>query len=110
MNKLPICFALVLTAGTAQADDPLMDEYLSAPTLPPSSVTGDAVEPEVTIRERGEDVIYEYRVRGQLYMVKVAPVVGPPYYLLDTNGDGILDVREDRPWNMATPQWLLFEW
>lgn len=110
MNKLPIILFLCLFAGAALADDDLMREYLSAPALPPASLTDEAVEPEVTIIERGQDVIYEYRVRGQIYMVRVVPVVGPPYYLLDTNGDGTLDTRDDRPWNMATQQWILFNW
>ncbi|MBK1701654.1 DUF2782 domain-containing protein [Thiococcus pfennigii] len=110
MNKLPILLALGLFAAAALADDDLMQEYLSAPALPPASLTDDAVEPEVTIIERGQDVIYEYRVRGQLYMAKIIPVAGPPYYLLDTDGDGALDTRDDQPWNMATQQWLLFDW
>ncbi|AGA89474.1 Protein of unknown function (DUF2782) [Thioflavicoccus mobilis 8321] len=107
---LPIILALCLFAGATQADDALIQEYLSAPALPPASLTDDTVEPEVTIIERGQDVIYEYRVRGQLYMVKVQPIAGPTYYLLDTDGDGTLDTRDDRPLNMATQQWLLFDW
>jgi hypothetical protein len=42
--------------------------------------------------------------------VKVEPIVGPPFFLLDTNGDGILDVQEQRPPELAVPQWLLFSW
>ena len=85
------------------------DGFLSAPDVP-SSAQQRLVDPEVTIIETDTEVIYEYRVRGRLYMVKVEPIVGPPFFLLDTNGDGILDVQEQRPPELAVPQWLLFSW
>jgi hypothetical protein len=37
------------------------------------------------------DVVAEYRVQGQLTMVRVQPKRGPVYYLIDSNGDGRLD-------------------
>jgi hypothetical protein len=37
------------------------------------------------------DVISEYRVGGQLRMVRVQPVRGPGYYLMDQNGDCHVD-------------------
>jgi hypothetical protein len=85
--------------------------FLSAPTVPVPPDVGERVEPEVTIIETDEETIYEYKVKGQTYMVKIEPVVGPPYYLLDTDGDGTLDVQQDsRPPNLSVPQWLLFSW
>lgn len=83
---------------------------IEAPTLVPSPITGDPVEPEITIIESGDQVIYEYRVRGQLYMVRVQPQFGPPYYLYDLNGDGILDMQENAANNVSIPQWVLFRW
>ena len=80
-----------------------------APPIPPV-YQGETIEPEVTILETDRGILYEYRVNGQLYMVRVQPPVGPPYYLLDTDGDGQLDVRQDRIWNTAIPQWLLYSW
>ena len=68
------------------------------------------MEPEVTILETERGTVYEYRVRGQLYMVRIQPQFGAPYYLLDTNGDGIMDVRNPQPWNNAIPQWLIHSW
>jgi hypothetical protein len=55
-------------------------------------------------------VIYEYRSKGKLYMVKIDPLAGAPYYLFDSDGDGELDAREDRGPNLSVPQWLLFRW
>lgn len=43
------------------------------------------------------DVIHEYRVGGQLVMVKVVPMRGVTYYIVDRDGDGRLDPREEAP-------------
>lgn len=84
--------------------------FLQAPEAVQSPVTGEAVEPDITIREEGQQVITEYRVNGMLYMVRIQPQFGPPYYLVDTNGDGMIDPRDSSPFNNNIPQWLLFSW
>jgi hypothetical protein len=68
------------------------------------------VQPDVTIVEGEDAVVFEYRVRGQLYMVKVVPMSGPSYYLLDTDGNGVIDVQDRRTPDLTVPQWLLFSW
>lgn len=98
------------TALLAQDD---AGSFLSAPEVPsiPGRYAGDSASaPEVTITESEEGTVYEYRVKGQVYMVKIQPTVGPPYFLLDTNGDGVLDVDERRAPDLVVPQWLLFSW
>ncbi len=106
---LAAAFAGVASLATARGEaEP--GTYPEPPRLPPSPYQGETVEPEVTIIETGQERIYEYRVHGQLYMVKVQPQVGPPYYLLDTTGDGQLDTRKDRIWSNTVPQWVLFSW
>ena len=42
-----------------------------------------AMEPQVTIKKGDEETIEEYRVNGQLYMIKVIPRIGKPYFLLN---------------------------
>jgi hypothetical protein len=84
--------------------------FLQSPQVAPSPVTGDAVEPDITIRSEGEELIYEYRVKGQLYMIKIQPQFGPPYFLIDTNGDGVMDIRNSDPRDISIPQWVLFTW
>src|SRR4051812_6131106 len=42
-------------------------------------------------KESNGDVVSEYRVAGQLRMVKVQPARGPTYYMIDSNDDGRLD-------------------
>lgn len=44
-----------------------------------------------THTEDNGDVVTQYRVAGQLHMVKVVPFRGPTYYLYDRNGDGRID-------------------
>ena len=52
-------------------------------------VPDNAVESVRT--ESNGDVVSEYRVQGQLRMVRVKPARGPAYYMIDSNGDGRLD-------------------
>ncbi|UCE90647.1 MAG: DUF2782 domain-containing protein [Pseudomonadota bacterium] len=67
-------------------------------------------EPEVTIRHEEGKTIEEYRVGGQLQYIKVTPQQGAPYYFIDTDGDGILDTRDDTLANPNVNQWILFRW
>lgn len=59
----------------------------TGPEIPANAV-------EMVRTEANGDVIAEYRVAGQLRMVKVTPVRGPTYYLIDRDGDGRLGASE----------------
>lgn len=81
------------------------------PELPPRVQSGEEMEPDITIIRRGKDTIQEYRRSGRLYMIKVQPQIGPPYYLLDVDGDGTMDVKKtDFDKNTNINLWTLFEW
>lgn len=68
-------------------------------------------EPEVTIVPRGRDVIEEYRIQGRLYMIRVVPSHGVPYFLIDTDGDGNLETRRNElSEDLLIPNWTLFRW
>lgn len=55
------------------------------------------------------DTVEEYRIAGQLKMVKVTPRRGPVYYLVDSNDDGRLDSsRGEGP--VAPVMYTLFKW
>ena len=71
----------------------------------------DNLQPEITIIRKKNSVHEEYRINGRLYMVKVTPVIGPPYFYVDQNGDGLLDDRTSLG-NQAdlVPQWVIFSW
>jgi hypothetical protein len=67
----------------------------------------DAVEAIRT--EANGDVVAEYRVAGQLTVVKVTPVRGPVYYLIDSNGDGRLDASKGEG-PVSPVYYKLYEW
>lgn len=81
---------------------------------PPASAPSDeqeAIEPEVTIIRKEDRTVEEYRVNGQLYMIKVTPSKGYPYYLVDADGNGDLETRRDEldP-KILVPSWVILRW
>lgn len=105
MQRLLMILLLVLSAPLAAQ----MLEPLEPPPPPPEGMTDDPVEPEVTILQRGGDRVEEYRVNGRLYMVKVTPPHGVPYYLVDRAGDGVM-IRQDRRPELSVPMWVIKSW
>lgn len=66
------------------------------------------IEPEVTITTKGTEIHEEYRANGQLYMVKVIPAKGKPYYLIyDERGK---PRRSDLAPSTVVPQWVIKRW
>ena len=57
--------------------------------------------------ETNGDKVYEYRVQGQLRMVKVVPLRGPTYYLVDRNGDGKVNPEDGEA---PAVYYKLFSW
>lgn len=85
-------------------------QAVEAPPPPPQLQSGEALEPEVTIRRTQREVIYEYRQNGMLFLVRVQPRVGPPYHFIDVNGDGALEYRPGEPVRNNINQWVLWRW
>jgi uncharacterized protein (DUF58 family) len=102
-----LVLGLLATAGAAFAEGP---RAIEAPPPPPQLQSGEALEPEVTIRRTQREVIYEYRQNGRLVLVRVQPRVGPPYHFIDTNGDGALEYRPGEPVRNNINQWVLWRW
>jgi len=65
--------------------------------------------PQVTIVKRGDDTLTEFRLRGKLYMVKVSPLNGISYYLIDQDGGGHW-VRYDGNHKLVVPTWVIASW
>ena len=84
------------------------DNQAPPPPLPEDN-TG-LPEPEVTIVHKKDSVIEEYRINGQLRYAKIKPSKGPAYYMIDTDGDGILDKRDNNLDNPPINQWILLRW
>lgn len=119
-------FALVVTHAAFAIDDapPSLNkeeknftattnfsENGAIPTLPEEeSDSRNIPQPEVRIIRNKDAVIEEYRVNGQLRFIKITPSVGKPYYMIDTDGDGVLETRNDNFANPPINQWILLEW
>jgi hypothetical protein len=117
MRILLLCI-LMPGLALAQADGSSADPAAIAPSdageapVPEKIVLPPPPEaaPAVSIRTDGSgDVVEEYRLNGQIYMVKVRPVRGLPYTLMDTNGDGRLDAQ-DGEGPVRPVYWTLYEW
>ena len=79
--------------------------------LPPK-VQDEQLEPTVTIREEEDRRIEEYRLNGRIYMIKVTPKNGVPFYYIDADGDGQLELDMDQQaLNPVQPvHWKIKEW
>lgn len=108
MKRRLISLLLTLPAAALAADEAPITEDVPSP--PPVVESGQVIEPEVTIKQDERGTTYEYRVNGQLTLVRVIPKVGPPYYFVDSDGDGELDIRRQGPVTEAVNQWILFRW
>lgn len=109
MHPIFLASALLLTGAAYAAEQ---QEPLPPPPLPGAAAIQEAEElqPEVTIRTRGDATVEEYRFNGRLYMVKITPARGYPYYLIDSDGDGNFDTRRNELDPPSINQWILFRW
>jgi len=97
--------------AAAGGEPPALEAVPEPPDIPPQVQSGETLEPEITIRRDDKQTVTEYRTSGRLYAVKVEPVVGPPYWLVDTTGDGFLETRYDNfnpPYFI--PGWVILRW
>lgn len=97
MRYLLLLLSALLLAAPLQAEET-------------TATSDEELQPEVTIVRRGNETIEEYRVGGQLYMIKITPSNGIPYYLMDTDGDGSLETRRNDLENPSVVQWRIFTW
>jgi len=118
MKRLVVVFfTLALSASPVLAvDDPeqvvtQFDSVPQPPNIPSTVKSGEVLEPDVRIIESDEQRVEEYRSNNHIYMVKITPKGGfPPYYLVDTDGDGSLDLKTSYYNAFQVPQWVLFSW
>ncbi len=67
-------------------------------------------QPQVTITDRGQSQVEEFRIGGQLFMLRITPPHGHPYYLIDSNGDGELETRRNPHDDPPVAQWPILKW
>jgi hypothetical protein len=93
--------------GALPEPPPPVKNYKARPQ--PAAKNADAgalPEPEVTITTHGEERREEFRMGGRLYMVKVIPKKGRPYYLVDKEGKGEF-VKDDIQHDVSPPMWVI---
>lgn len=112
IRRRALLAALVFLAGTALAQDhspPKLEPLPEPPPPPPGYEPDPSLEPQVTIVKRGEDLVAEYRINGRLYMMKVTPKTGKPYYLIDHKGNGSFLRSDSLDTGLQPPMWVIFE-
>jgi len=105
-------FALLLLASlsTAVFADEVKQSDLKPLPQPPSLDPNESPdEPQVTITKQTGQTIEEYRSHGKLYMIKVTPKFGKPYYLVDDRGDGKFARQESLDSGLRVPQWVILK-
>lgn len=114
MRHLILLSLLFLPVVANALDDdapPRLEQMPEVPDPPKSVKSGEVLEPDITIVRKGKKTLHEYRRAGKLYMIKVIPDVGFPYYLRDTDGDGKMDVRSNELDRGAeVNMWNVLEW
>jgi hypothetical protein len=102
--------ALLVACGAHAQQGPGKLEPLPEVPPPPRMSIDPAMEPQITIRQRGNDKIEEFRIGGKLYMVRVTPPGGTPYVLIDQRGDGQFASPAQGPadaHNLSVPMWVI---
>lgn len=99
--------AFALTAAAQQRPADL--QPLPEPPPPPPGMVDEPQAPQVTIRKQGEDKVEEYRMNGRLYMIKVTPPHGKPYYLVDRKGTGSFTQEDTAVGDkgISVPMWVI---
>ncbi len=98
--------SLCLLCGTAFAEEPKLADLQPPPPIDTNIPDAD-LEPQVTITKHTEQTVEEYRMGGKLYMIKIIPKVGPPYYLVDDLGDGKFSRQESLDSGIRPPRWVI---
>jgi len=97
-------------APAAQPADRKLQPLPEPPPPPPGLELDPSLEPQVTIQRRATETVEEFRIRGRLYMVKVTPAHGVPYYLIDENGRGDFTRRDTYDTGTRPPMWVIHTW
>ena len=111
MRRLILLSFLAFPAFAVDEKPPKLEAVPEAPEPPLPVQSGETMEPDITIIRKGKKTIQEYRRGGRLYMIKVVPDIGPPYYFIDNDGDGKMDVRrDDLDKGSNINMWKIWEW
>jgi Protein of unknown function (DUF2782) len=104
INTFLLLSCLVSSVYAAEQQD---TQHVPPPPLPDMNGESPDQEPQVTITKQAVQTIEEYRVGGRLYMIKIIPKHGKPYYLVDDRGDGKFSRQESLDSGVRPPQWVI---
>jgi hypothetical protein len=95
--------------SAAFAGQPQPPDLQPLPPPPPfdANAQDTDLEPQVTIIKQTEQTVEEFRAGGRLYMIKIIPKVGKPYYLVDDLGDGKFSRQEGLDSGVRPPRWII---
>ena len=98
------------SAAQAGAPDTNKKNVFSSGDVDPAIIE-DGLEPEIKIQQFDNREVQEYSVNDRVYMVKITPSFGSPYYLVDPDGTGEMEYKRDTVGlEVNPPQWTLFRW
>ena len=107
LKSLLLVFSLVNSVTSFAEQTEILDDIIPSASSIDSNYTD---EPEITITKDGASTIEEYRINGQLYMLKVTPNGNfPPYYLYKQNLGGVWHRVDGIEEPLIVPQWVIFE-
>ena len=104
--RYPVLLLTLLLSGLVIAAAPDQPPDLKPV---PDGAPGPGDAPPVTIKPSSQGRVVEYRANGRLYMLKVIPRVGKPYYLIDQKGDGQFARQDSLDSGMRPPMWVIKE-
>lgn len=107
--RIPTLLLISCLSTAAYADDVKPSEQKLAPPPPALDQSESPDEPQVTITKQTEQTVEEYRAHGRLYMIKITPSHGKPYYLIDDRGDGKFARQESLDSGLRVPSWVIYK-
>lgn len=101
-------FAFSIASSAQEATTTALEDV---PPPPPMQSSENLDEADITIVQTESETRYEYRVGGVLRGIRVFPLIGPGYVMVDTDGDGHLE-RSSNPYDsgLLVSSWILFSW
>lgn len=110
-NKLAVLLAIVAfqLPLVATAEPPPPADLQALEDFPPPALSNEdnPDAPQITIVKKDGETIEEYRIGGELYMMKVTPAHGVPYYMHKEDRDGgWTNIGPNPP--LSIPKWTLF--
>ena len=100
-------FPLLTQVVLAQDQDKVSPDAQVMSEPPPSLMPGPALKPKITRTKRGAEKAEEFRIGGKLYMIKISPKHGTPYYLVDDKGNGSFARTDKADAAKQVPPWVL---